>query len=210
MTIQTAGNSESVQDVIEDVLAIPKSGPQIVHRSLMYAGRRMKTAAKRAIKETYFVKSSELQLGLIEQHSRVSKDKEMWFQVKAIGERIDLFDFKVSRRTPTKKHAPPGGVRVQVRKDGTVTTWRHGFIAQMDSGHIGLFFRDVNNSKYKQKPRDNQFGFTWLPIYEGVGVSIAEMLKTVDAEQDIEENATLDFQKELDRQMSLFLSKGSL
>jgi hypothetical protein len=109
-----------------------------INTGLRLAANQGKTEAKRGITAGYSVKSSAVgaRLKVTSNHSKLEASVEA--ETKK-NNRIPLIDFKPSQ---TKS-----GVTFAISKAKGRGKLRHGFIAKMPSGHIGVYVRESATSR---------------------------------------------------------------
>lgn len=113
------------------------------------------------------------------------------------GYQLPLYNFATNPRTV--RRVPT--VRAAVYRDGGLKAFPHGFIAKMDSGHIGLFTRLPGNPKSKTTGK--------MRIKERYGNSVPQLMDAVLRETDDIEQAANDMvEQELESQVSRLLNGG--
>lgn len=163
-----------------------------------------KTAFNKQIKAVYDVSPA-----VISQYSTMGYKKvEMRSDgligsIEFAGRVIPLYKFNVSPETPTygKKN-----VEVSVKR-GSAGVSRHGFIAQMDSGHLGMFERSgkwkakdragIENTKHNEK------------IKERYGPSVPRMAENAVVLQTVEDRVNEVINKRIEHEVDRILSGGN-
>lgn len=181
-------------DELKKVLAhIPRGAETALARALNRALEGARREAIDGITRRYAVKSSYLR----DRKFRILKAKpgNLAAWIIASSPKVPVGKFVLKPGNPPRQK----GIPVKARKtasseilQGNVREWPHAFIAQMRSGHVGLFSRKEGTRK----------------ITERMGPSVPQMLG-----QSTVINAVLDragelLDKELDRQVRLLLTKG--
>jgi len=119
--------------------------------------RGAKTDAVKAVRQHYNVKSSGLRKKLNTPQSALANRNKLRASLFADNKPMSLALFGALPNSPEKKR-PRGGVSVKVKKSRKRIP--HSFVAQMKSGHVGVFVRKGKDS---------------LPIDEKVGPSAFQM-----------------------------------
>lgn len=141
----------------------------------------VRTDAVRAVAKVYTVKQSEARGTMTIRKASRSKAEGA---VRSDGSPIPLIKFSVRPKSVTKKR-PKRGLTVQVKR-GQAKRLPGGFIAQMGSGHIGVYTR-------KGKKR--------FPIEERHGPAVPSMLKDTGAHETIQQQADARLAKAVDHEI---------
>jgi hypothetical protein len=186
-----------VQIVISDLgtiklaQSILKGMPAKIRRAVRNAAvdtvRAVKAEIPRAINVRYDITKSEIRKQM--QLRTVSEDGGMRTGLIIEGKRIPVMKFNVRPQTPPRQAGVPVGQRTSVR----ITTVRgqtkvgtpNRFIAEMPSGHLGVFRRTQGSKS--------------LPISESKSESVPEMIRTKVIRAQIEKRATEVFVKAIER-----------
>lgn len=149
----TADAIERVSTLLAD---IPKGAEKVFSLSMNRGLTKVKTQALKQVKTVYTVNSTALSAATNTRISKASTGNLAGY-VSFSGVKIPLHKFKV---TPTK---PGTGnqVKVAVKKGGSGTPFEDAFVAEMSSGHVGVFERT---------------GRKRLPVEEKMGLSAAQMV----------------------------------
>jgi len=121
------------------------------------------------------------------------------------GHRIPLYNFGVTPKTPTSTGArvpvnlgnrwvmasPGAVVRARIRRDSTKTPSGRAFIAQMRSGHVGVFERTGNKSR---------------AIRERYGPSVAQMAGNSVVQDVVSQKAIETIDKRVEHEITRILS----
>lgn len=108
------------------------------------------------------------------------------------GFNIPLINFRVSPKKPAKRNPRQVRVRSEIHR-GEVKTWRGAFIAQMKSGHVGVFTR-VGRSRY--------------PIKEQYSTSVPQMINYVlEHDPSLQSKLQGVAEKKLNEQVEKLLAK---
>ena len=136
-----------------------------LERTLNRVGEGMRTDADREIRAVYHVKR-KYTLRNLKLFPAIAKYNRYWVMVRAEGAKIPLIGFKTSPASP-RARPPKAGTLVSVRKDKTGKRIKHGFVARMESGHVGVFEREIVGGKRVGR----------LKIIEMRGPSVKGMLR---------------------------------
>lgn len=177
----TAEQIEKAERMLEH---IPGAAPKAMARALNRAAESAKTEAGRKVRESYYVKSSDVSSTI-----KIYKASETDLNALVIsrGNLMPLMKFRVTPRKPTPNRKKPIVARVKRGSGGPI---KHAFVARMNSGHIGVFTRAG-----KQR----------IPINENYGPSIPEMLNSESVSAWVEQKATETLDKRLDHEISRIL-----
>jgi hypothetical protein len=161
--------SDAIERANTLLAGIPKGAEKVFSLSLNRGLTRVKTQALKQVKTVYTVNSTALNAATRINISRASTGNLAGY-VSFSGVKIPLHKFKV---TPTK---PGTGkqVRAAVKKGGSGTPFEDAFIAEMNSGHTGVFER-VGRKRF--------------PIEEKMGLSAAQMVGNEEIIDGLEEEA---------------------
>lgn len=177
--------AEAVERVEAILAGVPKGAERALSNAINRGISRVKTGAIKRVKEIYTVQSSAFNEATRIRVNKASTGNLVGF-VSFAGYKIPLYKFKV---TPT---AP--GVRKQVRAavmKGGGTPFEDAFIAQMRSGHIGVFERETEKR---------------FPIEEKMGLSAAQMVGNEKVIETLEEEAQQLVNQRLEHEIDRLLS----
>lgn len=159
----------------------------------------LKVAQKKiieAIGDTFFFSKQTVRHKSVIEVSKATVNR-LFGSLVCKGDPLPLYNFTTNPRKVQRVST----VKAAVKRDGGLKAFQHGFIAKMDSGHIGLFTRLPRN------PRSDKTGN--YKIRERYGNSIPQLMKTVLREtDDIEQAANDVVEQELESQVSRLLSGG--
>lgn len=174
---------------------IPKKAPSIVSRVINRVISNINKNISKEVKSRYIIKTSDIKKTL--KTHRASGANPVG-KITSLGEKIALYKFKVtpSKPLPSKSAQMKGKngralFKAKVLKGGNYKKLRGGFVAQMKSGHTGVFSR---------------ISFGRLPLKEFMGPSVPEMIGKQEVITRIEEDANKMLEKrlihELDRALN--------
>lgn len=168
--------SETIERTQTLLAGIPKGAERAfsnaINRGLSYT----KTQAFKQVKEVYAVKQSALNSATKTSVQKASTGNLAGY-VSFSGVKIPLFKFQATPKAPSRGKK----VRAAVEKGGG-TTFEHAFIAQMKSGHMGIFERITSKR---------------LPVEEIMGLSAAQMVQR----EVIMDQLTEEAQKKVDERL---------
>jgi len=136
-----------------------------LERTLNRVGEGMRTETDREIRAAYHVKR-KYTLRNLKLFPAIAKYNRYWVMVRAEGAKLPLIAFQTRPASPPAK-PPKAGTLVSVRKDKTGKRIKHGFVARMESGHVGVFEREIVGGKRVGR----------LKIIEMRGPSVKGMLR---------------------------------
>jgi hypothetical protein len=173
----------------------PKALPIAASRAINEAIRKSRTQIGRAVREIYAVKQSDLY-----------KTFRMNFSVPgntpsgnltSLANRFPLFVFGVVARKSVN-------VVVEIRT-GVKVEVQHGFMAIMESGHVGIFER---YGAKRLMLSGAYAGERKQPIAEMFTGAASEMINAARSEKGVMEAAEGALEKAIDRQIKYWLAKG--
>lgn len=156
-----------------------------------------------------------------EQNVRLKSRKspgEFAAEILYSGRKIPLSRFEVSpaapqpasyrvpvyfRKTDTWAMLPPGTpVRARQLRDNPMQSFQNAFVAQMKSGHIGVFERHKENGKYDGRlPISGNHGTGG----QFLGSSVAQMLDRTEVKESIAADAQENFNKNMSHEVERVL-----
>lgn len=159
-----------------------KKSRQILMRVINRAIVNVQKNSIAAARKRYIVKVSDIKKTL-----KISKATAVkpTAQLKSIGKRIFLYKFRVSPKMP-RPSRPPRAYKAKVLKKSVLKPITGAFVAQMKSGHTGIFQR--NNKKR-------------LPINELVGPAVPQMIGNEAVIKKIEQEAQNTINKRLQHEL---------
>lgn len=160
----------------------PQKIPKITARAINRAAQSARTEAGREVRKTYLVKHGDV-IDTIRIKS--ANEDNLSANVTSKGHVLPLSKFKVTPgRRPGIKGTSPVLVRVKKGAGGRI---KSGFVAQMQSGHIGVFIRAGKRSS---------------PINQLYGPSIPQMVGSDQVSRLVEEKAQETLEKRLDHEIN--------
>jgi hypothetical protein len=162
-------NLDAVQKAFKDQ---PKKVGLILSRAVNRSTANVKSNMAKKARENYLVASAAVK-STIDITKATSTNPTA--RVRSVGKKISESKFKISPTEPRPSNPPKAGYKVQIRRDSGLKVVPHGFLARMESGHLGMFMR-ASKSRF--------------PIKELKGPAIPEMVGRKNTMQFIEDEAT--------------------
>lgn len=178
--------SEDTINRVETILAgVPKGAQRAVSNAINRGLSKIKTGAKKRVKEVYTVQSSAFNSATNTRVQRASAGNLAGY-ISFSGCKIPLYKFKVTPKTPGIRKR----VHAAVMKDGG-TVFEDAFIAQMPNGHLGIFERETSRR---------------FPIKEFMGLSAAQMIGNIKVMEQLEEDAQKLVDERLEHEIDRLLN----
>ena len=187
-----------------DVLERDKEGyRKVILRSLTKVAEQAETLGNRAIRETYNISRADADRAINVRPASISK---LQVNINVRGKRLPRIMFAPNQRLGRSR-----GVALSIKK-GARKFSAHSFIAQMKSGHIGVFKRVPD--KFMKKPAIFTGGGriskakAKQAIDETFTISVAEMFGSKNITTNIERFIEEKFPSILENQLQFYLSWG--
>ena len=177
--------AEAVERVGAILAGVPNGAERALSNAINRGISRVKTGAIRRVKEIYTVQSGAFNEATKIRVNKASTGNLVGF-VSFAGYKIPLYKFKVTPTAPGVKKQ----VRAAVMKGGG-TPFEDAFIAQMRSGHIGVFERETRKR---------------FPIEKKMGLSAAQMVGNEKVIETLEEEAQQLVNQRLEHEINRLLS----
>jgi hypothetical protein len=184
-------------------------------RAMNRAGDQSLTAAKREISQRYRI-SARAASSQIKVRYRARRGR-LFFTIRIFGKRIPLIEFARGSHalTVARKRRGPG-VTVEVRK-GHRKMIPRSFIAQMASGHVGVFARIIGkqraNAPFRFGPGSGQPGRKWgapdLKIGELTTIAVPGMFLEKSVRKAVAQVAMDSFNRNFEQQLKFLTSKAA-
>ena len=161
-------SAEAIERVERILAGVPKGAERALSNAINRGLSRVKTGATKRVKEVYTVQSSAINEATNTKIQKASTGNLAGY-INFSDCKIPLYKFKVTPKAP--------GVKKQVTaavKKGGGTAFENAFIAQMKSGHTGVFERETSKR---------------LPIEEKMGLAMAQMVGNLNVMTEIEKEA---------------------
>ncbi len=148
--------SEETIARVERILAgVPRGTERALSNAINRGLGSAKTQAFQEVREIYSVKQGDLSGATVTRVQKASTGEVAGY-IAFSGVKLPLYKFNVSPKIPKKTNHIKAGLM-----KGSWTLFENAFIAQMDSGHIGIFERETSKR---------------LPIGQIMGLSGAQMV----------------------------------
>ncbi|GHV50412.1 hypothetical protein FACS1894216_02560 [Synergistales bacterium] len=192
ISISLSLKEEQLRLALDALRRIPKGAEKAIARSVNRALEGARTDAIKTICAEYAIKPSEVRKTF---HIIRASAGKLTGQIISAGGPIPLIKFNVKpKKPPNQKDVKIGRRRTVVAgvKFGNAVAMPHSFVAQMKSGHIGVFARKSGSRTIKQH---------YSP-------AVPQMLGNKDVLKYIEEQAHERLDKELRHQISYLFNGG--
>lgn len=177
--------SEALERVETLLAGIPKGAERALSNAMNRGLSKVKTGATKRVKAVYTMQSSAINSATSTRISRASTGNLAGY-ISFSGYKIPLYKFSVTPKAPGIKR----NVKAAVKKGGG-TTFEHAFIAQMKSGHIGVFERETSKR---------------FPIEEKMGLAMAQMVGNQKVIAELEEEAQKTVNERLEHEIDRLLN----
>lgn len=178
-------SAEAVERVERLLTGVPKGAERALSNALNRGLSRVKTGATKRVKEVYTVQSGALSAATNVRVQNASTGNLVGY-VSFSGCKIPLYKFSVTPKAP--------GIKKQVHAAvmrGGGSPFEDAFIAQMKSGHIGVFERETAKR---------------FPIEEKMGLSAAQMVANERVIKPLEEEAQQLVNERLEHEIDRLLN----
>lgn len=194
--------SEETTDRLHTILAgIDNVEEKVLKPALTRGLTAGKTAFNKQIKNVYNITTTTIKENSEIGYNQVKMEEDgLIGSISYAGFPIPLYKFKVSPKTPTygKKK-----VNVSVKRRN-VGVSRNGFIAQMQSGHLGMFHRTDEYSD-KQRNQTNRTKYNQM-IKERYGPSAPRMAENEAVLQTVEDRVNEVINQRIEHEIERLLS----
>lgn len=178
-------SSETIERVNKMLEGVPKGAGKAYSNAINRGLSKAKTTALKKVRSVYAVTNSAINEATNTRVQKASAGNIAGY-VSFAGTKIPLYKFKV---TPT---APGTGKKVVAAvKKGGGTAFEDAFIAQMRSGHIGVFERTETKR---------------LPIEEKMGLAAAQMVENSVVIDEVQKEAQKTVDERLEHEIDRILS----
>jgi len=167
--IEIRFNREQLDRIDRLIERAPRQMPKVMARAINRAIETTRTEASRKIRETYYIKAKDIKASLTLKKASAG---DLTARITSRGSTIPLTKFKVKPQKPQPKRRLVVVARVKKGAGGPISG---AFVAQMRSGHIGVFNRVAG-------PR--------LPITQRFGPAVPQMLGGREVITHVQEKTT--------------------
>lgn len=166
---------------------VVKNMPKAFVSAMNRVSTGLRTEAVRKVRETYVIKAGDVRKTI-----KITKANPARMEMMMVsrGRNIPLIKFRTTPRQPRSR--PPKVLKAQVKKAGGKKPIPGAFVAQMRSGHIGVFERS---------------GKRRLPIRELYGPAVPSMLSEPGVQEHIEQEAQRRMADRLDHEVNRVLGR---
>lgn len=172
---------EKLQSANQLLKHIPGAFPKAAANAINRSAEGSRTDAVKKVREEYFIQAGRVRETM---EIRRATTSDLTASVISRGRPRALSYFKIKPGKSTKRR-PNGGVFAQVKKSGGGVIAK-SFVAQMASGHVGVF---------------NRSGKDPFPIEQRHGPSVAQMLGSQSVSRYVEREATRRVDERLDHEV---------
>lgn len=195
-------SAEAVERVESILAGVPKGADRALSNAINRGLSRVKTGAKKRVKEVYTVQSSAFNEATSTKVKKASTGSIAGY-VHFSRYKIPLYKFQVTpKATGTGKQ-----VKAAVMK-GSGTVFEDAFIAQMKTGHLGVFERTGEQgivSRLAKAKSKNGTEHT-EKIEEKMGLSAAQMIGNIKVLDAIEKEAQEVINERLEHEVERILN----
>ena len=177
-------SAETIERVEALLAGVPKGAERALSNAMNRGLSKMKTGAAKKVREVYTVQSSAINEATNTRIRKASTGNLVGY-IHFSGYKIPLYKFKVTPKAP--------GIRKRVQatvKKGEGGTFEDAFIAQMESGHIGVFERtgtfNTDNVRLKKYGKQNKHTES---IEQKMGLAMAQMVGNLNVMTELEKEA---------------------
>lgn len=185
----------------KELLSGIKDGyPRAMTRALNYGARQAKSLTAKQLKALITADPERIDKSLTVSKANYST---LTSSLTVYGKAIPLFRFDVAFMYPTVT----GGVTANIFKSGGgKLALKHAFIAKMENGHVGVFYRSGPKTKVGRGKYEGQLK---QRIYESFGPNAATAFeRTPGVETEIIDQSATNFEKEFLRQVDFLLAQS--
>lgn len=198
--------SEHTTDRIHAVLAgIENADKKVLKPALTRGLMAGKTAAGKAVRKTYHISAGEFNSRGYMKYNGVSQSGDgLIGSFEYSGGAIPLIKFKVSPKAPQKGKTPSAAV---LKASGLVAfgNQKNVFVAQMKSGHIGIFERQ--DGKYSKSRGDEKNKHT-EKLKELLSPSVPTMVGKNEVMQTVEERVNEVINQRIEHEITRLLNQN--
>lgn len=195
-------SAEAIERVERILAGVPKGAERALSNAINRGLSRVKTGATKRVKEVYTVQSSAFHEATNTKIEKASTGNIAGY-VHFSGCKIPLYKFQVTpKATGTGKQ-----VKAAVMKGGG-TAFEEAFIAQMGTGHLGVFERTGEQGIVSRLSKaKNKIGTKHTEkIEEKMGLSAAQMIGNIKVLDTIEKEAQEVINERLEHEIERILN----
>lgn len=178
--------SAETMERVEALLAgVPRGAERALSNAVNRALGSTKTKAFKEARQTYAVRQGDLSGATVTRVQKASTGSIAGY-ISFSGVKLPLYKFNVSPKVQTKsRHIKAGLMK------GSWTIFQDAFVAQMDSGHIGIFERETSKR---------------FPIGQIMGLSGAQMVGNGEVIENLSREAQEKVNERLEHEIDCLLN----
>lgn len=166
---------------------VPNGVEKALKGVITRANGTVKTEVVRGISKVYSISGKDIRAETNIKTAAKKDDNGIVGTVSFSGYKIPLYRFNAS----PKKVTPGAVVSAAVLKENGKTVFKHAFVAQMGSSHIGIYERETKKR---------------VPVRELMGLSTAQMAENSVILEGVEEAANETINKRVEHEITRILS----
>ncbi len=202
--------SEETTDRLHAILAgIENAEEKVLKPALTRGLMAGKTAASKAVRETYHISAGDFKSSGYMKYNSVSQSEDgIVGSIEFSGGVIPLIRFKVSPNTPKQGKTPSAAV-LKASSLVPFTRKKDTFVAQMKTGHIGIFERRENvysGGRYTTKTGKVGRNKHNQAIKELLSPSVPQMAGNEEVIQTVEERVNEVINQRIEHEIERLLS----
>ncbi len=178
-------SAEDIQRVERMLAGVPKGAERALSNAINRGLGHAKVKALQKVREVYAVKQGDLNSATTTRVQKASTGSLAGY-VSFSGVKIPLYKFNVSPKVQGTGRRVKAGLM-----KGSWTIFEDAFVAQMQSGHIGIFEREDTER---------------LPIEQFMGLSGAQMVGNEEVVEDLSKSAQEKINERLEHEIERLLN----
>lgn len=193
-----------LKNVEQRLKGMEGKAPTVMSRAINRAAQNVKSNMAKLSAQRYLIKQKDVKSTITQTKSTKSTLSAQ--VVSQSQSKIDLYKFKANPKKP-RPQKPPKFYKSQVLKAGSLKKLggsndrSKAFVAQMASGHIGIFERQLNSQR--SSPRTGRK--TDQPIVELMGLAVPTMIGQKDTIEKIKQESEKTLQTRLNHEINRIL-----
>jgi hypothetical protein len=198
--------SEQNLDRIHAILAgVQDADKKVLKPALTRGLMAGKTAAGKAVRQTYHISAADFNSKGRLEYKNVSESGDgIIGSIKYSGGVIPLIKFKVSPKTPQRKKTPSAAV-LKASSLVAFANRKDVFVAQMKSGHIGIFQRKEGKYSASRGSGRNKHTET---LKELLSPAVPQMVGNDKVMQTVEDRVNEVINQRIDHEIERLLNKN--
>lgn len=179
--------SEQIEKVHLLLNNIPRGAEKALSNVVNRANTTIKSEVIKGITSVYSISQTNIRAETNIKMRTQNTGEGIIGTVLFAGHKLPLYRFNVSPKKPSQNSM----VKASLMKSNSQTPFEHAFIAEMKSGHVGVFKRDTRKR---------------LPVTEYMGLSTAQMAGNSIVLEKVEEAAQETINKRIEHEISRILN----